>query len=323
MNRRPNAAALLRRAPGTGRHPQSSADRPALDIQLPAGTAALPARLDALLDDFHPFAIQERDARQRAGAVARRVYFFSRDDRDGARRAIVHALAPDGAVAHVVDVPDDGWAERTQARLRAVRVGRLVVAPPWDLPPDATVLHRDVIVIQPSMGFGTGHHASTRLCLRALQAGGVVRAGTTALDLGTGSGILAISTVRLGAREVLAVDRDEDALANAGDNLARNDVASVVHLRHADVRSIDVPARELVTANLTGSFLARHAALLSRYVQPGGHLVAGGLTIVEEADVRTAFAPALAPTARDVEDGWVTLTLRRGDAGPTTSTWHR
>ncbi len=307
----------------TGPHPTSSAGRPALDIRLPTDAAALPALLEALLDDFHPFAIQEHDCGRQAGVVARRVYFFTPDDRDDARDAVTRALGPDGAEAYAVEVPDDGWAMRAQAGLRAVRVGNLVVAPPWDLPPDAAFDRRAVIVIQPSMGFGTGHHASTRLCLRALQAGGVVPAETTALDLGTGSGILAIAAARLGASEVLAVDRDEDALANASDNIARNDVVSVVHLRHTDVRAVDARLCGLVTANLTGSFLVRHAAQLARYVRPGGHLVAGGLTTHEETDVRTAFAPTLSPAARDLEDGWVTLTLRRKSADSAASECHR
>lgn len=304
-------------------HPQSSTGRPALDVRLPADAPALPALLDALLDDFRPFAIQEHDTGRRADIVARRVYFFSRDDRDGAQAAIAGTLAPDGAEAHAVEVPDDRWAERAQASLRAVRVGNLIVAPPWDLPPEAADDRRAVIVIHPSMGFGTGHHASTRLCLRALQADGVVPAGVAALDLGTVSGILAIAAATLGAGAVIAVDRDDDALANAGDNIARNGVASIVHLRHMDVRAIDAPVCGLVTANLTGSFFVQYAGQLSRFVRPDGRFVAGGLTTLEEPDVREAFAPALSPVARSVEDGWVALTLRRESAGATTPGRHR
>ena len=91
-----------------------------------------------------------------------------------------------------------------------------------------------------------------------------------------------------------------------------------------DVRAIDAPVCGLVTANLTGSFFVQYAGQLSRCVRPGGRFVAGGLTTLEEPDVRAAFAPALSPVARSsVEDGWVALTLRRERAGATAPGRHR
>ena len=110
-----------------------------------------------------------------------------------------------GLTLTAVDVPDEDWAARSQASLKAVRVGNLIVAPPWDAP--------IVVAIRPSMGFGTGHHASTRGCLVLLERAGVGR-GTRACDVGTGSGILAIAAAKLGAHDVWATDIDPAAVAN-------------------------------------------------------------------------------------------------------------
>ena len=343
---------------------------PALDVALPAGANALPARLDFLLDDLRPRAVETLGAPAAAGLVLRRVHFSSEADRAEAGGAIARALQADGVTVRAVDVPDEGWAARSQSRLRAVRVGRVVVAPPWDVPAGEAPDGCAVVVIVPSTGFGTGHHASTRLCLRALQtclAGAA--SPPTVLDLGTGSGVLAIAAHKLGAAGIVAVDRDPDALSNARDNLARNGVTGAVTLREADLGNLahpsspdgsaegrtnhpgarpalppgplphrpspdgsagcptdprgvgaDLPpgllpvtasAADVVTANLSGAVLIRHAVGIARRVRPSGHLIAGGMTADEEDGVRAAFAGALAPAGRHAEEGWVTLVLRR------------
>ena len=296
------------------------APRPALDIHLPVDPESLLPRLDALLDDYDPFAIHDATAgndaaapghRHRPARLERRVYFFSTRSRDAARLAIDRALGPDGARATPIDVADDGWAARSHADLRAVRVGDLIVAPPWDVPPPAAG-SPTVVVIEPSMGFGTGHHASTRLCLRALQRfRDRLRAGRRMLDLGAGSGVLAIAAVLLGARSATAVERDPDALANARDNVRRNGVDDRVRLVEGDLESLRPEAGDVVTANLTGAFFLRHAAAILRLVEAGGLLLAGGITVGEEPAVRAALEPRAGIRGRTVEEEWVGLVLER------------
>ena len=296
--------------------------RPALDIRLPALATSLLPRLDALLDDHDPFAVEDAgfhgESAREEGAppapVERRVYFFSADSRDAARRAIDRILGPDGARTLPIDIPDDGQAARSHASLRAVRVGRVVVAPPWDAPapPDD---HHDgsvVVIIEPSMGFGTGHHASTRLCLQALQRlRDRLQTSHRVLDLGTGSGVLAIAAALLGARRTVAVERDPDALGNALDNIRRNRVEDRVTTLAGDLAEAAPAPGDIVVANLAGAFFRQHAARVLGCVRAGGVLLAGGITNDEEQAVRAAFAPPLTLRERTAEDEWVGLAFER------------
>ncbi len=305
---------MARTGPADGR-----VQRPALDIQLPAAPESLLPRLDALLDDYEPFAISdagdggtpETGDRHPSRHRERRVYFFSARAREAARTAIEHLLGPEGARTTPIDVTDDGWAARAHHGLRAVQVGDLVVAPPWDVPAVAAG-DRTVVIIEPSMGFGTGHHASTRLCLLALQhIRDRLRTGSRVLDLGTGSGVLAIAAAQLGAGTVVAVERDPDALGNARNNVRRNRVAERVRLLAGDLVRLSPHAADVVTANLTGAFFVRHAGALLRCVRPGGLLLASGMTAGEEQAARGALEPALVLRERALEDEWVGLVFER------------
>ncbi len=279
--------------------------RPTLDVRTPARRPDLIPLLDALLDDFHPFAVEQLDA------VKRRIHFFSPVDRDEASRAIQRHFGAAGVTATAVEVPDDDWAARSLAGLTAIRIGNIVVAPPWDVPDepgDCTL-----VVIRPSMGFGTGHHASTRLCLRALQA--LPLASRNALDLGTGSGVLAIAAAKRGATSVVAVDTDRDAVATALANVALNAVSRRVHVRCDDFRRADLQPASIVLANLNATLVARHGAALVR-LATDGFLVVGGITAPEEAAVRGALGRAGTLVARHAEDEWVALTLAVRGAAP-------
>ena len=274
--------------------------RPALDVRTPADSARLTPLIDALLDDFDPFAIEELAAQQR------RVHFFSGASRDAAARALGRRFRSQGVAVRAVDVPHGDWAARSQARLRAVRVGDIVVTPPWDIPAAATAA--TLVVIRPSMGFGTGHHASTRLCLRALQALALEKRNV--LDLGTGSGVLAIASALRGARSVLAIDIDADAVETARANVGLNDVEHIVQVRRADVRRAVLEPAAVVFANIHAVLACGAAGVLAGLVSAGGTLVVGGVTGDEEDGVRRALAPYGALSARYAEAEWVALAMR-------------
>jgi ribosomal protein L11 methyltransferase len=245
----------------------------------------------AAVDEFAPAAVEERDD-------SVRIFFSTSAARDDA----CAALAATHSVTRV-DVPDENWARRSQDDLRPITVGRITVAPPW-----AATSARDssqiTIVIQPSMGFGTGHHATTRLCLAALQT--LDLTGTFVLDVGTGSGVLAIAAARLGAARALGVDNDPDAIQSAQESLALNPHAHNVTFEVADVAAKPLPSADVVTANLTGALLVRSAWELCAAVRRGGTLIVSGLESHERDAVVAAFAPATIEWEHE-EESWLSV----------------
>jgi ribosomal protein L11 methyltransferase len=218
------------------------------------------------------------------------------------------AFGPGGLIVTAIDMVDDDWARRSQASLGAVRAGNIVVTPPWD--PQATVAVDGIttIVIEPAMGFGSGHHATTRLCLTALQR--LDLHGRRVLDVGTGSGVLALAAARLGATAVLAIDVDPDALDNARLNAGLNGHPAAVEFREMDFRHEAPPSADVVVANLTGGMLAAGAPDVLRAVAAGGALILSGITLDERAQVLAAFEEACTVEWTAEEDGWVAALLR-------------
>jgi ribosomal protein L11 methyltransferase len=282
---------------------------PAIEVRTESADLLL-----AIVDDFGPTAVEDLE---RAGSV--RIFFPSPTDRDAALRV----LTPRFAVS-AVDVSDEDWARRSQEALTPVAVGRITIFPDPESRlsspsgPREPVERRSptpdaiTFVIVPSMGFGTGHHATTRLCLAALQAIALAQQGV--LDVGTGSGVLAIAADLLGAARALGVDCDPDAIQSARENLALNPAARRVGFETADLATMTLPVVDVVTANLTGALLIRSAPALVAAVRTGGTLIISGLLAHERDDVCAAFAAAKVFWERE-EDGWVGLAMRVGARG--------
>ena len=192
-----------------------------------------------------------------------------------------------------IDVEDEDWAARSQAQLRAITIGRLVGRPVPGMnqgSDDAQGIRRLtplLVVIQPSMGFGTGHHATTRLMLRALQE--LPFEDRTVLDIGCGSGVLAIAAVKLGARSAIGIDVDPDALENARENVELNGVTE----RRA-VRTSGLPRHVGASGRRDGEPDRRRCSSaqpssLAELVDPGGYLIVSGFMKSDES-----VTPALA-----------------------------
>lgn len=267
---------------------------PAVEMRHTHADALFVDLVAAVLDDFDVVAIDEPED----GAV--RAFFGTAASRDAALVEVARRF-PD-VRPRAVDVSDEDWAARSQAALTAVRVGRLVVAPPWDVPEGEA---RSTIVILPSTGFGTGHHATTRLCLAALQR--VSPEGKSVIDVGTGSGVLAIAAAILGATRVVGIDNDQDAIDNALENRGLNAAAAVDFRRASLEDSAAEGPFEIVLANLTGAVLVRLARELKTLAGTGGRLILSGLREEEEAEVLAAFGRPL--VSREAEDGWICLVL--------------
>jgi ribosomal protein L11 methyltransferase len=203
------------------------------------------------------------------------------------------------------------WAEAWKTSYQVLHVGRrLVIKPTWRgyTPQPGEV----IIEIDPGLAFGSGLHPTTRLCLEALES--YVRPGEAVLDVGTGSGILAIAAARLGASHVLALDTDPLAIQVAGENVHLNQVTSTVQVRPG---SIPVPASQLpgaglIVANILAETIVELSPALAANLLPGGLLIASGI-IAERAD-RVAASLAehgLSPVEERRDGDWVALIARR------------
>ncbi|HMQ30173.1 MAG TPA: 50S ribosomal protein L11 methyltransferase [Chloroflexaceae bacterium] len=261
------------------------------------------------------------------------------DTRRRVEQALWHLgqMRPVGPL-QVRTVEEEDWANAWKQHYSILRVGeRTVVVPSWlgyEEQPGEVVLRLD-----PGMAFGTGLHPTTQLCLRLIEAH--ARPGRRTLDLGTGSGILAIAAAKLGAGPVLALDNDPVAVRVAAENVAHNGVAGVVRVAEgslgagagmghwlsgnfgeADGRAqapgdsqAEPPSAqphaepfELIAANLIARVLVILAADLAAALAPGGTLVSSGIIDSREAEVVAAFeAAGLRPLERHVEGEWVAL----------------
>ena len=231
-------------------------------------------------------------------------------------------LAPLGDL-QVQWVAEADWAEAWKVHYQTFRLGRRwLIRPPWldDQPgPDDLVL-----ILDPGMAFGTGLHPSTQLCLELLET--VPVAGAKVLDLGTGSGILAIASARLNAAQVLAADVDMTAVQTATANVRRNGVRRIVEVQHAtlgpppphaaDSSPPDLVAPQgqfdLVLANIVARVIGERADSLAAALRPGGMLIAGGIMADREALASEALADAgLQTLTRRTRGDWISLLLQR------------
>jgi ribosomal protein L11 methyltransferase len=249
--------------------------------------------------------------------VTVRAYLPARDraKADRAAAGVVDALGhlqafglrPIGELrTRLVDEAD--WAEAWKAHFPVLRVGRrLVVRPTWRRHrrrPDDVVLALD-----PGMAFGTGLHPTTRLCLQGIESLADRGSLTTArvLDVGCGSGILSIAALKLGAATALGLDTDPIAIEATIANARQNALTRRVGARQGSLPTGEA-AFDLVLANLIAGVLVPLAAGLHSELRPGGILVASGIFVDREADVREAFeAAGLRVTGRTVDGDWVAL----------------
>jgi len=211
---------------------------------------------------------------------------------------------------------DAEWASAWQQSFPPRPIGRrLLVLPPWE---EMLAPSRLPVVIEPARAFGTGHHGSTEGCLALLDAASAGWSGTVAaparvLDIGTGTGILAIAALKLGAPRARCIDIDPDAVAAAAHNAELNGCRGRMDLALAGPEEMAGEAPfDLVLANLLSHTHLTLASQYQRLVAPGGALILGGMLAEEDGRVSDGLGPAgFSPEARVVVDGWSSVLLRR------------
>lgn len=218
------------------------------------------------------------------------------------------------------EVNDEDWANAWKQYFKPIRISeRLVIKPTWEeYEASAGEL---IIELDPGMAFGTGTHATTALCLRALEK--VVRPGDEAIDVGTGSGVLAIAAAKLGARHVLALDLDPVAVSSAKENARLNGLEGQISVRRSDLLQalrereqggslgVRLPV-QVVVANILAEIILLFVHDVYEALQPGGIYVASGIIKPKQQDVEQALAAAgFVVEERCEEQDWVALVARK------------
>jgi len=277
-----------------------------LQVSIRAGARDLDALSDFVIERGSPGVVIKR-----GGLDA----FFPSSRRDAAlRREVRRFVAGRLRAAPRVEwkrVRPENWQHSWKRFIKPSRVGKSFwVTPPWLTPP--RFRQRRVITIEPGMAFGTGTHGTTRACMEFLE---VARDRVGAdkfllLDVGTGSGILAIAAALLGAAKICAIDTDPVALEVAAENLRANGVAKKVGLSNEPLNSIR-QRFTVVVANLTAETIDGLAAALQNHVTSNGYLILSGLLHRQAPAIARRFAGNFCVLERRRKREWTTLLLRR------------
>ena len=205
----------------------------------------------------------------------------------------------------VEDVPETDWVRATQAQFEPIPIaGPLWIVPSWHTPPDSSAAAIN-LVLDPGLAFGTGSHPTTRMCLQWLVR---ERPAGSVLDYGCGSGILAIAAAKLGAREVVGVDIDPQAVRSAHDNAEANSVTAAFFDASKQLPApYDTQTYDVVLANILANPLRVLAPALAARLKPGGALVLAGLLAEQAEELIDIYKPWLAMHVADTQEGWSLL----------------
>ena len=228
------------------------------------------------------------------------------------RAGLVHALGdlvPELAPEQVAfrEVADRDWTRAWMDTYQPMRFGRRLWIYPWNIEPPAGDAEAVVVRLDPGLAFGTGTHPTTALCLEWLD--GAELAGTTVVDYGCGSGVLAIAALKLGAARVIGVDNDEQALTASRDNAHRNGAAERLDLylpQHFPRMQADV-----LVANILAGPLGDLAPLFAASVKPGAALALSGILDGQQDELIARYREWFDDIAATIRDGWVRISGTR------------
>lgn len=264
--------------------------------------------VSALLFELGAEGVEERDegtlAKSAAsGRVTLVASFSTREDAEQAILELDQTMSP-----RYEEIVGDAWRDAWKEHYRPFAIAPgLVIRPPWEkyeAKPGEQILE-----LEPGRAFGTGLHETTRLVAQAIQKYSSEVTGKTVLDVGCGSGILALAAIALGAERAVAIDVDQEAIDVTNENAERNGLSAKIEASTTDLADLHFMA-PVVVANIEAKVLIPIAAVLERHVLPGGLLLLSGILVPQKDEVRNAYpdmelleAPALGE--------WVLLALRK------------
>ena len=299
-----------------GLHP----NRPTHVMRLRADERSARAMTDLLGEVFDPAETAVAAFEDADGGAWLLEAYFARPPDEAALREIVRPLVggdADGAVFTALDQTD--WVKASLNGLRPVRAGRFLVHGAHDRPERRA--NDFGLEIEASLAFGTGHHGTTKGCLLALAEEFKRRRPHHVLDVGTGTGILAVAAAKALKRRIVAGDIDREAVRVARENARLNGVGGLIAF-YAGAGVCQATARrprqfDVVTANILARPLMRLAPSLARVLAPGGVLILSGLLARDVPGVLTAYAAqGLRLRNRSLIEGWATLNMKKGGVGP-------
>lgn len=211
---------------------------------------------------------------------------YTESVREQAALILENVFHEPGAIKSCTELIDRNWNEEWEKTIRPIWVTEsLVIAPTWS--PVAPAEGRTVLIIDPKMSFGTGYHETTRLMLRMMQER--LPAGSTVLDVGTGTGVLAIAAVKLGARHAIGIDIDEWSADNGNENIERNQLGGSVEIRIGSLDVVPEPVFDVILANIIRVTILELLPAMLEKMAPKGLLFLSGLLVEDQTPIETAL----------------------------------
>lgn len=238
--------------------------------------------------------------------------YFPADDRLGERlnrikKRLVEVLGLT-VEFELKQVKEEDWAEAWKRYFKPEQFGKIVIKPSWEgyNPTSGEI----VIELDPGMAFGTGAHPTTRLCLKLLQE--IITPQTKMLDVGTGSGILALAGAKLGAKKVCAMDIDPVAVKVALDNIKRNRMEGLIEVYESNLLERQIASKfNLVVANIISNAIIEISSQLEKVIEPGGLFLASGIIEERYAEVLDCLTKQGFSHIKNIfEEGWAGILVR-------------
>jgi ribosomal protein L11 methyltransferase len=214
------------------------------------------------------------------------------------------------SISSITEIKNQNWNQQWEESIQPIAVSeRIIITPSWHPLPDQK--QKTVLIIDPKMSFGTGYHESTRLVLRMLEQ--YLIADSTILDVGTGTGILAIAAVKLGARLAIGVDVDEWSYVNGKENVERNGLVKYVDVRHGSLDVVQEREFTMIMANITRNAIIELLPAMLDKLQKDGLLLLSGFMVDDRAAMEKTLQRHRCTLLSVInENEWIGMAARRG-----------